>query len=637
MMCGFRFILIGFAVFYGTVMAVEYDDSLRIVINNTTSDSKKLNALTQLSFHYLYTYPDSVEKYAQKMVELSNHKDSVKYKYYGYKWKALAEYTRGHLKEATGYYLKAAGLCEQLHDEDELNQCKTNLGVLYHKQGYFYLALNYYLEAINIIEKNNIINGNVYNNVAEIYFEQGEYEKAMPYHEKSLEIYTAQNDKQGMAYSYNFKGDLYFKDGNYKEAIGKYKQALKLYQSIDDIQGTAIQFNKLGLSYYKLGQLKTAQKYYVSTIKNFGDDVDLKEKAIAVNSLGRIYADRNELNKAIDYSKQSLDLAQQVNSKSEIQSAYESLYRYYEKMNNPAKALEYFILFSQLQDSIMNEKYSRQIQELGIQYETEKKEKELISLSQKNKLQQLKITRNKRIVYATTGSLLFIIIISVLYIRQNRLKNKQKAMELEQRLLRTQMNPHFIFNSLIAIQNYVLKNQSVKAGEYLSDFAALMRSILSNSNKEFVSMESELEFLENYFSLQQLRFSQSFDYTINSDPNIDLEATGIPPMLAQPFIENSIEHGFKSIKHRGIIDVKFHIKNESIIFELSDNGVGREEAGKQEQKNHESFALEITEKRIKNINKNRSKGYSFKIEDLKSASGEISGTKVTFRIPLVYI
>ncbi len=116
-------------------------------------------------------------------------------------------------------------------------------------------------------------------------------------------------------------------------------------------------------------------------------------------------------------------------------------------------------------------------------------------------------------------------------------------MLLKQRLLRSQMNPHFIFNSLSGIQNFIVTEKSTKASIYLSKFATLVRNILDSSVKEYVTLEKEIATIENYLELQKVRYAGKFEFSIKTDDAIDPESTMIPPMLAQPFIENAIEHG----------------------------------------------------------------------------------------------
>ena len=154
--------------------------------------------------------------------------------------------------------------------------------------------------------------------------------------------------------------------------------------------------------------------------------------------------------------------------------------------------------------------------------------------------------------------LLFVVFISVLFfviLLLSTAKDKKKIAELEQRILLSQMNPHFVFNSLTAIQSYIFRNEPYMAGKYLASFSKLVRLILENSRQQYIPISKEMDTLSYYLELQALRFEEKFDFKIDIDEDIDLEHHLIPPMLAQPFIENAIEHGIIHMSNKGSITI----------------------------------------------------------------------------------
>jgi sensor histidine kinase YesM len=201
------------------------------------------------------------------------------------------------------------------------------------------------------------------------------------------------------------------------------------------------------------------------------------------------------------------------------------------------------------------------------------------------------------------------------------------------------MNPHFIFNSLSSIQSFIFENDPVEAGSYLSRFAELIRSILYNSREEFITVEEETKTLKNYFLLQQLRYNNKFEYTIDIDPLIQPDTIKIPPMLAQPFIENAIEHGIKHIKGKGKILVSFtlNLEKRAVLLTIEDNGIGIAAARKLKnsyKKGHTSLATIITNERIEVLNKGRRKNYFYlTVGDILDNEGNVIGTRVKFIIP----
>jgi ligand-binding sensor domain-containing protein len=178
-----------------------------------------------------------------------------------------------------------------------------------------------------------------------------------------------------------------------------------------------------------------------------------------------------------------------------------------------------------------------------------------------------------------------------------RLSTKRKMAELKELLLRAQINPHFIFNALVAIQGYIYKKEEKEAGKYLAEFSKLIRLILENTRKEYITLEKEVLMLEYYLSLQKQRYKTKFTYLIEIDPNIDLTFVKIPPMLAQPFVENAIEHGVTKLQSGGHIRIHLYIEKNKIVYIIEDNGIGRAKSleSKKSMETHESYGTEITE------------------------------------------
>ncbi len=236
---------------------------------------------------------------------------------------------------------------------------------------------------------------------------------------------------------------------------------------------------------------------------------------------------------------------------------------------------------------------------------------------------------------------LIVIVLIFVYIkyRERKIKEQNQMLMLEQKLLRSQMNPHFIFNSLSSIQSFIFENDPVQAGSYLSRFAELIRSILYNSREEFITLENEIKTLKNYFELQQLRYNHKFDFEIDVDPEIFPDEISIPPMIAQPFIENAVEHGIKYINEHGLITVSFTLMADSLLLTVEDNGIGIKATKilkNKKSSEHKSLATIITRERIEILNKGkRKKLYSMQIQDSTDASGKVVGTRVKLIIPFL--
>lgn len=222
-------------------------------------------------------------------------------------------------------------------------------------------------------------------------------------------------------------------------------------------------------------------------------------------------------------------------------------------------------------------------------------------------------------------------------IQQKKAEAESRALQSELQALRLQMNPHFIFNSLNSIQSFITENRQELASEYLALFARLMRMILDNSSKVTIPIAKELETLEIYLTLERVRFDNSFDYKFVIDPSVDIHWHTIPPMLIQPYIENSIKHGLRPKTSGGIIKIIMNMKDENnLLCSIEDNGIGREKALELKSKrltSHKSVAMEATKDRLDILNSLRKQKVSVKIIDLYQK--EIAtGTRVELVIPL---
>lgn len=204
-----------------------------------------------------------------------------------------------------------------------------------------------------------------------------------------------------------------------------------------------------------------------------------------------------------------------------------------------------------------------------------------------------------------------------------------KIAELRLNMLRSVMNPHFIFNALNSIQFFIAQNDRKNAINYLSTFSRLVRGILANSVSNKISLREETEQLKHYIALEQIRFENKFDYTITIDEELDLDATEIPPLLIQPYVENAILHGLYNKEGTGRLTIRILKDAESILFEVHDDGVGRAMAQALRQKNfpgHKSMGTALTEERLRLINTQYK--VSFEIQDLHAPDGKATGTLV---------
>ncbi|MEW6469727.1 MAG: two-component regulator propeller domain-containing protein [Bacteroidota bacterium] len=218
-------------------------------------------------------------------------------------------------------------------------------------------------------------------------------------------------------------------------------------------------------------------------------------------------------------------------------------------------------------------------------------------------------------------------------------RNKVRLANNELKALRSQMNPHFIFNALNSIQHFIMSSDEQGASKYLNKFAKLIRSILNNTEKSSVTLKEEIESLKLYLELEVLRFENKFDYGIHVDPSIDLDFYEVPTLLIQPYVENAIIHGLVPKKDKGKLDIAISLEDNFIVCVIQDNGIGRKRSMEMKEKSmkrgHKSFGMKITRDRLELLNSVRNSSLSVNITDLENENGEPLGTKVEIFIPIV--
>ncbi len=240
----------------------------------------------------------------------------------------------------------------------------------------------------------------------------------------------------------------------------------------------------------------------------------------------------------------------------------------------------------------------------------------------------------------------FVFMVFVFYRQRREIHFRQKEAELgrqvaevEMKALRAQMNPHFIFNALNSVYGYMEKNDLQNAGEYLLKVSALMRRVLENSMHKSVSLEDDLGVLQLYIEIEQMRLQHSFSFNISVAADVGIENTFVPPLIAQPFVENAIWHGLKNRNNGGELSIRIYKGGEVLHYEIDDNGTNKgnteaesETGGGVKKK---SLGLNITRERLDVLNKtNNSSIATFSMADKWNEHNQYAGKKVTMQLPL---
>lgn len=469
---------------------------------------------------------------------------------------------------------------------------------------------------------------------------------AEAYFKQSLESSLRIFDDRQHALALSNLGSIQFARKNYPIAIKRNEAAIDILVQLNDSKGLGNSHNNLGLIYQAKGDFNKAASNFNQALIYFESIGDKERIATVFHNVGAVFLAQKKYNNALNYLEKSIEIRKQQGSRNQIYHTYRTIANVYEAIGQKEKSLEYLTMYVNYIDSNSSLQTATKIAELSELYRSEQRDRLITSQSDSiqkqrqekaiasTKLENIQL-RNKFQMYIILGFLVIVVLAGIIIFfrwNQTKLMQQQKEAEMSQTLLRAQMNPHFVFNAMSVIQSYIYENDTVNSSKFLVNFSRLMRLILENSSKEEIPIETEEEILRKYLETQKLRFESRFEYSIEIDPLLGFENAMIPPMITQPFIENSIEHGQLHTIEGGFIHVKFAKKDEMLEVSIEDNGIGRKGAEKNKKsKEHKSMAMQITSDRIKNLNKKyRTEGYVL-IEDFNKKLE--TGTKVLISLP----
>jgi tetratricopeptide (TPR) repeat protein len=583
------------------------------IYNSLENEIGKANVYTGLGriFQARSQYYDAI-KYNQQALVIYEKNKNIELSGKANLNLGVCYYLLSNFEEANQYYLKANNYFEQLGNRKYVALTLSNLAMTARGLKKYTSAFEYLKKglALQYIIKDSFGIANSLQGIGIVFDLLTNSDSALWYYNKALAINKIKNYKLNIAENLTNIGIIYKDIGKYEDAYFSLKESLSLFK-----------------------ELKRTMNAYSSEL-NIGElfcnapDSFFSKKTIP---LSQRYTKAGLLfKKIISYAKESEDI--DLESK-----GWQGLSIVYEKTGDYKKAHEAFKKNVVLQDSIINEEKIESTTKQIDKIEFEKKEA-ILNATHKAEIKQQKTVKNALATGA--GILTFGSIVSFLFYKRKRdavqkqkeAEFKTEVSETEMKALRSQMNPHFIFNSLNSIGDYIAKNNTKLADEYLAKFAKLMRLILENSEKKEVLLSEDLKALELYMQLESLRMNNKFEYVIKVDKDIDAENTLIPPLMLQPFVENSIWHGIS--KKEGAGKILVHIKKEGEMINciVEDDGIGRKlaamenEDSKASQK--QSLGMKITKARINILNKMKNSTADVQLFDLAQ------GTRVEVKLPL---
>lgn len=621
-------------------------------LTRQTDDAQRLYLLDLLASHFTFTNIRKALTYLAEQQEVLDRLDMPDFKL-NYHWNtalienqlynfSLAQFSfkdalriieeRGDANQQAEIYIDFAGTCMNLEQEDlavqYLEKAEKLLDVFPDKK----------LE-VRLICREGFLNLQTANfsKAIELFLEA---EKRASHLQEDLKL----KDFYFFSLIHSGLGTVYEKNDEPQKAVSSYLKAVEMCESMNMRTRMSWHYLNVGNSFLAINQEENAELYFKKAIRST-DDNSQHTRASAYANLGYCYSRNQKYEQALElYSRaeqlykekkeddyfnfanielwradvqealgrrkkalkhyfSALDHAKKATDYRQLSAILKEIASFHANDGNYKEAYDYQVLHDKAAEKYMRQINSRKIFELEVKYEAEKKEAEAELL-------------------------------------------RLQATKLQLKALRAQMNPHFMYNALNSIQNFMTSNEGGTAAKYLAKFAQLMRQSLEYSDMEIISLEKEILFLKDYLTINaKLRFEDRLTYKIEVDDEIEEDILGVPTMIVQPYVENSIEHGLRNRKN-GLVTVSFTLSEdeEEIICVVEDNGIGREATRLMKEQdpqfqNHRSLGTRITEDRLELLNKSRGeKGVFVKTIDLKNEkTGEALGTRVEILIPIVEI
>jgi tetratricopeptide (TPR) repeat protein len=453
--------------------------------------------------------------------------------------------------------------------------------------------------------------------IGEAYAQSGELEAADGFFTNSLKLAETENKTRAVKEK-NKVADFYNQSQDYEKEIELREETLEELETINEYDSIGKDLNspltpqrqnyKIASAYVSQGNTEKAIPYLEKSIEEANKKEDIVVEKDATRKLSEIYKDKGEYDKAAESYQKYVALLDELYIKKEQEISQATRFR-------REIAIKQNRIISLESDRLLNESRYK------LAFENEE-------LTQKN------IRVQKWVI----GSLVIIalLLFYAVYIQFKSVKQQKYANNLlALKSLRTQMNPHFIFNALNSVNSFIASNDERAANNYLSEFSQLMRAVLENSEEDFISLEKEIELLKLYVKLEHFRFKDKFEYTITVDENINTQDFVIPPMLLQPYIENAVWHGLRYKKELGKLEIRFiQIDSETIKITIEDNGIGRKKSKElktENQKKQRSKGMGNIQKRVSILNEMYKDKIDVFIEDASTVEEEI-GTKVVLTL-----
>lgn len=595
----------------------------------------------------------------------------------------VAYLVAGETTKSLDLFLQALKIDETKGNKDGAASKLGNIGHIFKQQGQYDKALEYYFRVLKIDDSigNKGRMAVYYGNIGLVYWQKKEKSRAIEYYAKAIEINKSTGNKQELSINYTNLAIVYDDEKQYNEALDYYNKSLQLKAETGDRSGTALICKNIGAMYLDRNMLPNAENYLLKA-KSIYDSVGAKEGLSELYmDLCSLYIKKEQYKEALEYEKRATTLKDSLFNQEKTAELTRKVMSYenekkeavakaeYEKQIAVAQAdklrgiaeadkkailaelsknLELADAAKKLTEVEANKRIAvseadkKIVLAVANRKRTEAEAEKQIAVS-KSENEKQKLIRN--MIGLGSGVLILLSLgIFLIYKRKRDAIQKQKETALnlkvsenEMKALRSQMNPHFIFNALQSIQTFLMSHKPDDANNYLLKFSKLMRLVLENSQYPEVPVKEDIQALELYMQLESIRLPHPFTYKIHIDNSVDPESDTILPLILQPFVENAIWHGLQYKPSAGHIDISLAKKENVLYGAVTDNGVGRGNAEKNINPifaKHESLGIKLTQDRLNTLNETRHIDANFTITDLFDEKHKPAGTKVELSLPL---
>lgn len=611
-------------VLSGAVLAQDATlvPALRAALATKQSDTARVQTLVKLCFNLSRSAPDSAQQFGEEALQLARRIDDRKGKADAFNNLGLLAVYQGRLDEAAGQLDSALTLFAAVGKPSYLAVTRSNMGWLAERKGDRVGMLREFQEALKhaeLAQDTGSVAVILYN-IGATYNKMEEFVRARQLFERSLAMERTLDRPDKEASCLMSIGNTYRSTGDPDQALDHYRRASELFRSINDHVGAGLVAENIG-ALYEADDPKRALRHYREALKAYEavhSGTDIAYILLAIGSmqreLGQYAQADSSLTAGAAYAK--------GHSGAELLMDYEQQLAQLASERGDSKATRaHYERYIELKDSLRSAGSEAELMRLRTAFETERAEKdnEILRATDREKTERLQ--RREQQLYGSLALALLALCAAVLVwrlLRQKRkhatlleklnteLKDQKERIEeinrlLQLKVLRTQMNPHFIYNSLNAIHNLVRKGEGVAASAYLDGFARLLRMVLDQSVKDQVPLPEEMAFLRQYLKLESMRFVDGLVYSVDADPQLsngDDDAL-VPTLLVQPFVENAIWHGLASKEGEKKLTVRFAERNGRVVCTVEDNGVGRKAAPqRQHPDGSASLGVQLTNERL---------------------------------------